>query len=50
MPQRSRYAYVVEKFPDVATEVVDLLKEMPMEAPYNTLKNAILHHTDKKTA
>lgn len=34
-----RYAYVVEKLPpDVATEVVDLLEEIPMEKLYDALK------------
>ena len=37
--QTSKYAYVVEKLPtDVATEVVNLLNEIPEERPYDTLK------------
>lgn len=44
--QASKYAYVVEKLPtEVATEVSDLLTNMPVEKPYEVLKDAILCRT-----
>lgn len=46
--QSSKYAYVVEKLPaDVASEVVDLLNDMPKEKPYDTLKAAIIRCVGK---
>ncbi|CAE1170714.1 unnamed protein product [Acanthosepion pharaonis] len=44
--QQSKFASVVEKLPaEVAAEVADILTSLPIDKPYETLKQAILHRS-----
>ncbi|CAE1149040.1 unnamed protein product [Acanthosepion pharaonis] len=44
--QQSKFAYVVEKLPaDVASEVADILNDIPPDKPYEVLKQVILQRT-----
>ncbi|CAE1263959.1 unnamed protein product [Acanthosepion pharaonis] len=44
--QQSKFAAVVEKLPaEVAAEVADILTSLPIEKPYETLKQAMLHRS-----
>ncbi|CAE1299721.1 unnamed protein product [Acanthosepion pharaonis] len=46
--QSARFAYVVEKLPpDIASEVTDLLDNVPTENPFDVLKEAIIYRTGK---
>lgn len=41
--QTARYAYVVEKLPpEIASDVLDLLDNVPAHNPFDTLKEAII--------
>ncbi|CAH8539935.1 unnamed protein product, partial [Dicrocoelium dendriticum] len=45
-PQASMFSYVVSRSPDsIASEVIDILDHMPVEAPSDKLKAAILKRT-----
>ncbi|CAE1318276.1 unnamed protein product [Acanthosepion pharaonis] len=44
--QQSKFAAVVEKLPaEIAAEVADILTSVPVEKPYEILKEAILHRS-----
>ncbi|CAE1234407.1 unnamed protein product [Acanthosepion pharaonis] len=46
--QMVRYAYVVEKLPpEIASDVLDLLNNVPIHNPFDTLKEAIIYRTGK---
>nr|AAK07485.1 gag-pol polyprotein [Clonorchis sinensis] len=46
--QATRFSYVVQHLPcDVATEVEDLLEDIPKENPYDSLRAAVISRTGK---